>query len=424
MPMFLPMQRLTTTLAATLAATVATIGSAAAQEIVMTRAEALARGAAHGPAIAVQVAPRAAAVDARRAANPALIVPPRVTMQAGERYGVFGAGLEAGVEVLQDIPLRPVGHERERAAASLVRSTDANVAEARLDSATRAGLAWVGVLEAQQAFELRKQSLADADELVRLARARVQSGAGQPLELQQALGERGATNASLLDAEGRLVEARAELRFAAGLDPAAAIVATGDLLAIADPSLDEAAAIRRAVGAHPSLVATEARADVARQEERVIRANRAPTISVGASYLREGTADQIWTAVAAVPLPFGDFGAFDRARQRVAADQAQAAVALVRQELARDIRMALHERLHAREVLAALQTGAQAPLAEALRLTRVQYQAGTTELASVLLARQRLFDAEERMLRAAADVQRADLRLQRAMGTLLEGVAR
>ncbi len=397
---------------------------ASAQELTLTRADAVGRGATHGPTIAVEAAPRAAAIEARRSANPVVIVPPRLTVEAGQRFGVFGSGLEARVQVLQDIPLRRVGYERERAAESLLRSTNANVAQARLDAATRAGLAWVGVLEAQQALALRTQSLADADELLRLARARVQSGVGQPLEVQQALGERGAANAQLLDAEGRLVEACAELRFATGLDPGAAIVATGDLLAIADPSLDEAAAIRRAVGAHPALAASQARADVARQEERVVRANRAPFISVGASYLREGTADQIWTAIAAVPLPFGDFGAFDRARQRVAADQAQAAVELTQKELARDIRMALHERLHAREVLAALQQGAQAPLTEALRLTRVQYQAGTTELASVLLARQRLIDAEERMLRAAADVQRADLRLQRAMGTLLEGVAR
>ena len=395
-------------------------GAAAMEPLALSRQDAIARGADYGPSIAVEAAPRSAAAAAARAANPLVIFPPRLTIDGGQRFGAFGSGIEARVQVLQDIPVRRVGRERERAADLLRRSTEANVAQARLDAAARAGIAWVGVSEAQQALELRKQSLADADELLRLARVRVQSGAGQPLELQQALGERGAANALLLDAEGRLVEACAELRFAAGLDPSLPLVASGDLFAISDAAIDEAAAIRRASASHAALQASQRRAEVARQEERVIGASRAPVVSVGAAYLHEGTADQVWTALLSVPLPLGDFGAFDRARQRAVADQAEAQIALTQKELARDVRMALHERLHAREVLGALRTGARAPLGEALRLARVQYQAGTSELSVVVLARQRFLAAEEQIVRAAADVQRADLRLLRAAGTLLE----
>ena len=390
--------------------------------LTLTRAEAVARGAEHGPTVAVEAAPRAAVAEARRAANPAWITAPRLTLDGGQRLSASGSGFEARVQLLQDIPLARIGHERERAASLLQRSTEANVTQAKLDAATRAGVAWVGVLEAQRALELRTQSLADADQLVRLARVRVQSGVGQSLELQQALGERGAAKAQLLDAEGHLTEAAAELRFAGGLPPSLVIVAVGDLLAITAPSIDEATAIRHAGSHHPALLASQRRAEVAQQEERLVSAARAPVISVGGSYLREGTGDHIWSAIVATPLPFGDFGAFDRARQRVVTADAQARVELARQELARDVRMALHERAHAREVLEALLTGAHEPLAEALRLTRLQYQAGTNELAAVLLARQRHAAAEEQILRAAADVQRADLRLQRAAGILLEPI--
>ena len=72
---------------------------------------------------------------------------------------------------------------------------------------------------------------------------------------------------------------------------------------------------------------------------------RAPALGVGASYLHEGTGNEVWSGVLVVPLPFGDFGEFDRARQEVAAARVRAEVDVVRGRLERDVRMAFHERL-------------------------------------------------------------------------------
>jgi outer membrane protein TolC len=59
---------------------------------------------------------------------------------------------------------------------------------------------------------------------------------------------------------------------------------------------------------------------------------------------------------------------------------------------------------------------------ESLRLAQVNYAVGTQDITNVLLARQRLGLAQEQLARAAAGVQRADIKLARATGTLLKGI--
>ena len=149
----------------------------------------------------------------------------------------------------------------------------------------------------------------------------------------------------------------------------------------------------------------------------------APSIGIGASYLREGTGDQIVTGIVSVPLPIVSPGAFEAARQRAYEDTATAMVARARAEVARDVRLALHDREHWREVRDALRSQALQPMREALRLARVQYDVGTHDVSFVLLARQRLVATEEQLARVAAEVQRADIRLGRATGRLMEGGA-
>ena len=144
-----------------------------------------------------------------------------------------------------------------------------------------------------------------------------------------------------------------------------------------------------------------------------------PTITVGGAYLHEGTGDQVWTAIVGIPLPFVNPAAYETARQRAIAMTAEAQIERVQAEMMRDIHLAIHDHEHWREVRDALRDQAVPPMKEALRLARVSYEAGTQDLSLVLLARQRLVGVEEMLARAAGEVQRADLRLQRATGALL-----
>ena len=388
----------------------------------VTRALALRLGAAQGPGVLVATAPMGAAREAGERAT-AFPRPPTLQLTAGYRSGALTPGAELGAQVMQDVSLHGLGDARRDAAGALVRVVDADTERARLDAAARAAFAWIGALEAHEVLRLRTDALGQSEAILAATRARVQSGVGLPFELAMARGDVGAARASMLDAEGVQVEALAELRFALGVSPTLSVTADGDLYASDERPIDEAAAIRAAEERHPALRLAGARARLAKEEVRLTAATLAPGLGIGGAYLREGTGDQIFTGVVSFPLPLVNPAAYETARQRANQDIAIAQISRTRAEVQRDVRLALHDREHWREVRGALREQALEPMKEALRLARVQYDVGTHDVSTVLLARQRLVATEEQLARVAAEVQRADLRLARATGALLAGGA-
>jgi cobalt-zinc-cadmium efflux system outer membrane protein len=386
----------------------------------LTFREAAQLGAAQGREVAVARAPRSAAADVRRAADHVLTTLPRATLTAGARRTVTGTGLEIGVTVLQDIPLGGVGGARRGVAEALGRVVEADVDRARLDAAARAANGWINLAEADRVLGLRQRSLDHAAGVARTVAARVTSGVAEPLELALARGDEATARASVLDAEGLRFEASMELAFALGLPAGSAVEPAGTLADIPDVTLDEAELTRRAERDHPLVKLAEARRGAAQRDADLSAAAGIPALGVGAAYVREGGGDQVWTGILSVPLPLSRTWAFDAARQRAVADTAGAHIALARAELGREIRTALHEREHTREVHDALATGALPPMREALRLSEAQLAAGTLDVTRVLLARQRLLAAEELVARGLADVRRADVRLLRASTLLLQ----
>ncbi len=405
-----------------LAALALTPSRALAEGRSIARIDAIRMGAQRGPGVAVAAAPRSASIEASLSSQGFFPRPPSVTMSAGRRAGSFGSGLDYSVTVLQDMSVRGLGGARSDAALSLRRAVDADVQRMRLEAATRAGLAWVTALEAEEFLRLRKEALAQAERIVAAARARVGSGVGQPYELAAAQGDYGAAVAAGLDAEGNLVEALAELRFALALPAADAIDPAGDLYATDEQPLDEAKAIQAAETGHPLVSSAQSRVAVAQQEVRLTHAVLAPGVSVGGVFSREGDGTTIVLGMVGFPLPLLDPTAFESARQRAVVHVAEALVDRARAEVDRDIRLALHERHHMREVREALRVHALPAMQESLRLAQVNYAVGTQDITNVLLARQRLGLAQEQLARAAAGVQRADIKLARATGTLLKGI--
>lgn len=385
------------------------------------RADALRLAAAGGPGVGVAAAPRLAIVEAERRAGGILVRPAHLEVAGGYRTGPLGSGANVGVTVLQDLSLRRLGDERRRAAGAQKHEIDTDVQRARLDAAARGAFAFIAALEAKELVRLRRESLAHAERVVALVRARVTAGVDKPYELALAQGDLGTAHAGVLDAEGMQVEALAELRFALALPAAENVEAVGDLYATEERHLDETTAIHAAERAHPLLAWAAARVAVAEQEVRLTHATLGASLAIGASYVREGTGDHVVSAIVNLPLPLFDPAAFEAARMRAGAQTAQAQRVRVQAEVERDIRLAIHEREHSREVRDALRTHALGPAREAFRLAKVQYEVGTQDVAPLLYARQRLVVVEEQLAKVAADVQRADVRLGRAAGWLLGG---
>ena len=372
-----------------------------------------------GPGVALAQAPRAAVAETGRASY-ALPRAPTATLSAGYRGGAFTPGPEIVLTVIQDVSLRRLGTARGAVAGALHDVVETDIARAKLEAAARGALAWVGASEALEIFRLRSEGLAQAQALADTTRKRVDAGAALPYERALAEAELGGARASMLDAEGAEVEALAELRFALGLSPVDAVGVRGDLYASDDaPAADRAPLAAEAP--HPALDLARARARAAAEEARLTSATLGPTIGLGASYVREGTGDQVALGIVSFPIPLFDPARFESSRQRASASIADAEVDRARAELARERTVSAHEREHWREVRDALRRGALAPTEEALRLALAQYEAGSRDVTVVLLARQRLAATRESLAHAAAEVQRADVRFARAAGTLAHG---
>lgn len=386
---------------------------------IVTRRDALRTGVRQGPDVAVAEAPKGAVAEMRRRANPAVLQPATASVYGGYRWGLFGAGAELNANVVQSFSWTPLGKPREKSAEALGSLTERAIDQARLNAGERALLAWVNLLEADAVHDLRVKSRDAAVKLRKIAHVRVDVGTGEPTEAALADGELGAAEAAELQAEGFVTEARLALRFALGMPADGPIEARGDLFAIA-PMEGSGAGPLAERGTHPTVARAQAEARLAESDARLARANASPTFGVGATYQREGTSDHVLMGGLVLPLPYGDFGGYAEARQRAEADRLTRQVDRVKLELDQNRALYLHEREHTRATYTALVTGAAKPYREALRLATLRYEKGPGDLATVLVAFERSVSAEEKLVMAAADVQRADIRWASSTGALLE----
>jgi cobalt-zinc-cadmium efflux system outer membrane protein len=379
------------------------------------RVDAWNAGAAHGPSVVVARAASAAAGDLSSAASH-FTLPPRVTIVAGPRWSSYATGLDLTVTALFDVPLRAVGSTRSATAEAIAGSAKSDLVRAQSDAGYEAAVAWSKGLEAKEVLKTRERGEKDLEAILAIANKRFKAGTGLPSDVAFARGDLGAAGAATLDAEGGLVDALSDLRFAMGTKPDDALDPTGDLCTTDDRPVDEKSTIADAEANAPLISSAKARSKVAAADVRLVHASNGPLIGFGAQYTRDGLGEQVWAGVLTVPLPLFDPARFDATRAHVAESEAAAEVDRVRALVQKAVRLALHDRLHTREVRAKLLRDALDPLREAVRLARLQYEAGTQDLTSVLLTRQRLYTVEEQLVHACGAVHRADLSLARLLG--------
>jgi outer membrane protein TolC len=359
---------------------------------------------------------QAQARHVRASAQRVLSFPPRVEVDLARRSYPGGAGADLAASLWQDFPLGGYGSAREAAAEARVSLRNAELELARRDALRRAMQAWIDARLGRDLLATRHQSELAAEQLVQIAQTRVSGGKDSPIDLALARSVLGAARAAVLDAEGRIVEADASLRYALGLDPSQPVDVVGDLRVSDDRPIDEAATIAAAQGAHPWIAIAELQAVSADRHAEVVASVGRPMLGVGLSYAREATGDRIFGGAVSIPIPVANPQSFEVAAAHADAAELRARVQEIRSRLAAEVRLAIHERDHAREVRDALFQGAVLPGRDALQALVARYGAGAVDLATVVAARRELFHAEESWMEAAADVHRADLRLEHAVG--------
>jgi outer membrane protein TolC len=381
----------------------------------ITLAQALAQAARRAPELTPAFADQAGAGELERASRGVLQRPAELSLSAGPRFGAGTPGIGATLTLLQPVSLGGVGAARRGVAKARRDTARAGLGDARGRAMLATGAAWIEARVAEELLRVRTESVQRAQELDALAAARLASGAATAGERARARSLLGSAHAALLDAEGRKFAAGCELAFQSG-STAEQLEAAGPL-DVDGPSVSEAQALA-AVLHHPRLVRLAAEANALAQSVRQLRAEGSPFLSVGPSVTREGNGNLILLGHVSLPLPLvnpNDFEAAERSRQALVA---RAELARERQRLQADVRLALHERLHARLLRDALAQDAIAPARLAVAEATLRYREGKTQLGEVLTARRALSEAVERRIEAAGAARLAQLRLWSAMGQL------
>jgi outer membrane protein TolC len=378
----------------------------------LTLEQAIAQGASHGPETTRALAPRDSARDLRGAADPFVTQLPYAQTQLGPRVSRGDLSPEVIVSVTQPFTWGDTAGVQKRVARSTLALVDASGKSARLVDAARAARAWLDLALADQVLELRQKFTNEAQTLAQLARARVTAGEAQPAELALAEGDLADAQVLVIDAEGAHYEAELDLSFAIG-KPGRHVEVSGSFAA---PGLDDQHVSPRV---HPDVTAAKSRVLLAMDQVEQAKLEQAPTVAVGIQYQREGTGDQILTAVATVPIPIAQPWTFRELQQRVVAETARAEVDYVRSMNAKARAGAAHEVHHALTKYQHLEKAALPPLREAHRIAVVRYTRGEAAFSEVSLLRQRLLRAEEQLASALARVHHATIEHRAVTNTLL-----
>lgn len=376
----------------------------------LTLGHAIALGAKHGPDGTRANASKVAAQGVSNAA-PYVAHLPFVRAQVGPRWSNGDTTPEVVLSVEQPFTWNDSAGIQARVAKATRRAAASNSSSAELLDAERAAHAWLDLALANQVLELRRASVAQTEALLKLAEARVTAGEGSPVETALAASDLAEARSLVLDAEGLHFTAELGLAYALGLAPGSHID-TGDALSTPPPLP------QRAGGPHPDVLAADSRRDLALQHVELAKLQQSPMLALGVQYQREGTGDQILTAVATIPLPIARPWAFQQAEQRLAAESMRAEAQYVRAQNAAELEHARHERAHTQSQYDHLKGAALPPLREAHRLALARYTNGATDLMEVTMIRQRLLRAEEQLTKALAEVNHAHVRALAVSGQL------
>lgn len=386
----------------------------ASDTVLLNLAQAITLGAESGPDVVKSKATHASARALGAVAAPLFTQLPYVQTQIGPRLSRGVTSPEVIVSLNQPFTLGDTSGVQKRVARATAKWVHATTRSAQLWDAHRAADAWITLALADQVLQLRRESIEEATSLVELAKARVASGEAQPVEVALAESELSDAQSLVIDAEGLHYGAELDLAHAIG-KPGTHVDASESLTAPSQMTSERPGVV------HPDVTTAESRAELALEQVGYAKLQEAPTLAIGVQYQREGTGDQILTAVATVPLPVAQPWAFQQTQERLTADAARADVAQARATTDKALTNARHELHHTRTLYAHLVMTALPPLREAHRLALLRYQHGETDFAAVSVIRQRLLRTEERVAEVLASAQRADVEWRALTGALLEG---
>ncbi|HEV2148007.1 MAG TPA: TolC family protein, partial [Longimicrobiaceae bacterium] len=176
------------------------------------------------------------------------------------------------------------------------RAVDQRVVGAEANLAAQVAQQYLGVLQGQEAVAQAEREVARTEEHLRLAQARLDVGAGTPLDVRRAEVQKGQAQVSLLQAQNGLATATFALAELMGVDVRPGARLTSEFV-LFQPQWDADALVAQAVANNPNLHAARSQAGAARTGIRAAQSSYLPTLNFnvgwnGSSY-RVGNLDPL-----------------------------------------------------------------------------------------------------------------------------------
>lgn len=310
-----------------------------------------------------------------------------------------------------------------------LRATERRITGAAANLDAQVAQQYLSVLQAQEQVAQAEREVARTAEHVKLAQARLDVGAGIPLDVRRAQVQAGQAQVRLLQAQNTLATSRLTLEQLIGTPLAPSTRLTSEF-ALFEPVWDAAALVQTALEANPNLRAARSSADAAKTGIRAAKSAYLPYLSFSAGISGYATrrgdvnagfpfdyARQPWNAGFGVSLPL--FTGFSRQLQ---VEQAQAQASDARfQVRAQELRLrtevaAALQNLKTAYATAILQEQVRESAAEELRMARERFRFGAAGSVEVTDAETNLREAERAKIDAIYSFHKALAALEALVG--------
>jgi cobalt-zinc-cadmium efflux system outer membrane protein len=273
------------------------------------------------------------------------------------------------------------------------------------------------LVASQQVLALKEQGVTLSKTFVDAARKRVDSGFAPEFEATKAEVELVTAQKALRDAEAQVAAARAALNTLLGRKPDANLEVTG-AITIETIVPAETNLLQQVLARNPSLKIQATEVERTGLNLRSVRRSRLPDFVVGPSveYLKD---EQTYDFGITLPLPLWDNKKGEIVTATAAQQSALAELEKLQQEILRDVTIAYHSLVSAKESLALFTPEFLAKLKSALDEAAQGYAAGRTTLLLYLETQRTYFDTQTEYFDTVQKFYDAEAALETAAGMSL-----
>lgn len=307
-----------------------------------------------------------------------------------------GGGSEYEASLTQEVEWAGQRGARVRAAGFGVQRADLTVRNAARITVGDVSNSYFDTYAARQRLQLAEELLNLNEQLLRAVRIQLREGEVSALEANLAEVELGRARARVLAARRELTSAELQLKRLIGFSPDQPIRLPGAVPAAAPaPATGRDSLVALALGRRPDLIArrtavmeSQALSDLARREGR-------PNVSVGVLARREGDGGDPSVGLGvSVPFPVLNRNQGRLAEQQARTSQAELQARAVELAVRTEVTDALRTYQTATEEETVYAASVLQPTRENRALLEIAYREGKIDLATLLLVRNQLLDAE------------------------------